>query len=70
MWEEPRIISEVTWALRDDTWVPKTFKIQTRSGRVQLTYDLSFEWESVNKPVAARWFTLEGLGLKEVDIRR
>jgi hypothetical protein len=65
VWGEPTFTNVVTWALEDEIWVPKTFKIENRVERAVRSYDLAFEWESVNKPVPDRWFSVDGLDISE-----
>lgn len=64
-WSDPKTTSEVTWQQLSGVWVPKTFRIEnTIIPNRTLSYDLSFEWESVNEPVAESLFTPQGLGIK------
>jgi hypothetical protein len=62
---QPDFKTEVTWELREDVFVPKTLKHQNQRGQILLSYDLVFEWESVNQPLDDRHFKLDGLGIKE-----
>lgn len=64
-WGNPEYVSDVTWERRDDVWVPKSFKIQDPGARQLRTYDLAFEWESVNKPIADNYFTIAGMDKKD-----
>jgi hypothetical protein len=52
--------TETTWTRINKTWVPK--KIKAKSDE-PATSELSFEWESVNKPVPAKVFRMEGFAL-------
>jgi hypothetical protein len=57
----------VTWAKTADVWLPSTASIKQtlgargppNRGESARTYSLSFKWESVNAPVADRYFTVE-----------
>lgn len=61
-WGEPVSIGDASWQEKSGIWVPRTWTIEDRQGRGNLTrYDLSFHWESVNEPVAPELFTAEGM---------
>jgi hypothetical protein len=65
-WAEPRYISEVTWVKHSDVWVPKTFRLENHpSPESPLSYDLSFEWESVNSKIPDAYFKKEGLEIQD-----
>jgi hypothetical protein len=62
-WEQ-RCVSEVSWVEKGQAWVPKSYRIvdQIVPGRT-MTYELAFDWESVNEPIPEKLFTPEGFGL-------
>ncbi len=73
-WASPTIVSDVSWIEVSGVWVPKTYHIEnTLSSGRKCSYDLAFEWESVNKPIPYVLFTAEGFDLKRgtyiVDVR-
>lgn len=49
--------SEVAWELREGVWVPIKFKIFRGAGHATTSFDLSFQWESINRPVPELLFT-------------
>lgn len=63
----PSQSAEVSWIQKNGAWVPAKFHIRVLSPKTGLehaTYDLEFEWESVNEPVADELFSyksFEGL---------
>jgi hypothetical protein len=63
-WDDPTIVSDVTWVETSGVWVPKTYRIEEKlpSGRFT-SYEFVFEWESVNEPVLEQLFTVEGFNL-------
>lgn len=63
--EPPMQTSETTWAEVSGAWVPKSFSIQEEFSPGVRRYQLSLDWESVNKPIAETLFTAKGLELKE-----
>jgi len=64
-WREPDVINEASWERRNDVWVPRTFRIrQVLRGFLSETYELAFQWESINSPQPPELFTKEGLDLK------
>lgn len=66
---EPKAVCDVTWAESGGVWVPTTYRIEDRQSvpRTRI-YELALEWESVNEPVPADLFTLEGMKLDPGNI--
>ncbi len=64
-WEPPMMVSEVAWREINQVWVPKTFSIKDVKRNGVNSCDLDLMWESVNQPVPAKVFTVEGLELKK-----
>jgi hypothetical protein len=61
----PIFVSELIWVEFHGTWVPKKFHNEHYVGSRSDTYDLSFKWTSVNRPVPRSMFTVDGLDLEE-----
>ena len=67
----------VEWEQRNGVWIPKKYRIEWQTGdeyRDHRYYDLTFDWQSVNEPVAETLFDfhqLEGIpdGTEIVDVR-
>jgi hypothetical protein len=63
---QQRLISEVTWVLGRNVWIPKTFRIQDELSAGQSRgYEFSFEWEAINTEIPERLFTVEGMDIKD-----
>jgi len=71
VWADEEHLCEVRWIKVGSTWVPSRVKSDYRSGMFReppvptLTdsYELDFQWKSVNQSVDPRYFILEGLDL-------
>jgi hypothetical protein len=61
-WSEPKTTSEVTFVKFADSWVPERARIAARLPDAEEWYAWSFDWQSVNEPVADIMFTIQGLG--------
>ncbi len=61
----PMYVSELIWVQIHGTWVPKKYVNARHQGSLSDTYDLSFKWTSVNKPIDESLFTVAGLGLSK-----
>ncbi len=57
----PIYVSEMVWVQIHGTWIPKKFRNELTMGSRADTYELSFKWDSVNKPVPPSLFTVAGL---------
>jgi len=63
-WPAPKEESETTWIEAAGTWVPKTYRLSTDRGTPNAqSYELSFDWEAVNREVPAKLFSIEDLRL-------
>ena len=60
----PIYVSEMVWVQIHGTWIPKLFRNELTMGSRADTYELSFKWDLVNKPVPSSLFTVDGLDLK------
>ena len=56
----PIYVSEMVWVQIHGIWIPKKYRNEMTTASLTDTYDLSFKWESVNKPVPQSLFTLAG----------
>jgi hypothetical protein len=61
----PIYVSEMVWVQIHGTWIPKKYRNEMSTGSLTDTYDLSFKWDSVNKPVPPSLFTVAGLDVKK-----
>ena len=61
-WSAIKATSEATWEEVNGVWVPKTVVLVNHFNATK-TYELAFEWESVNEPVPAKLFTWHGFDL-------
>jgi RNA polymerase sigma factor (sigma-70 family) len=61
----PIYVTELSWVEIHGIWVPKKYHNERYDGSLSDTYDLSFKWTSVNKPVPQSMFTVAGLDLEE-----
>jgi hypothetical protein len=60
----PLFFSDVTWDKVDNVWVPTSFRIQEQHMATRvLSYELSIEWEKVNKEVDGKLFGARGMSL-------
>ncbi len=57
----PMYVSEMVWVQIHGTWIPKKYRNEMTTASLTDTYDLSFKWELVNKPVPPSLFTVAGL---------
>lgn len=63
-WGEPAQLSDVTWEKRGGTFVPKQCRMVSIARPWTQECNFSFEWHSVNQPLADVVFTKEGFSLK------
>jgi hypothetical protein len=61
----PDMVSQVTWEMVGDTWIPKTLSIHRNRHPRLLAYDLDFNWNLVNEPVRDDVFTRNGMAIAE-----
>ena len=61
----PIFVSELIWVELHGTWVPKKYHNEHYVSSRSDTYDLSFKWTSVNKPLPQSTFTVAGLDLDD-----
>ncbi len=60
----PRVVTQMTWSDLDGVRVPDSFQFTQRiSAKRILTYNLAFEWKSVNGEISEDVFTWEGFEL-------
>ncbi|HEX7376913.1 MAG TPA: hypothetical protein VF278_07360 [Pirellulales bacterium] len=70
-WKPPYAVTEATWTLISDVWVPKTYKIAdgpedseaALGHHPSIRYEHTFEWESVNEPLPPDLFEVKSLEL-------
>lgn len=67
-WGEPFGVTTCEWETRNGAWFPKRLHYGKRVGNAQSTEmgtyeELTFEWLSVNEPIAERVFTARGFDL-------
>ncbi|MFV0441958.1 MAG: hypothetical protein ACK5Q5_00150 [Planctomycetaceae bacterium] len=65
--------AQYSWTFVNEVWVLKSLDLLFRDGRVTEQWQLSFDWQSVNKPVPAESFDWKSWHLNEgsevVDLR-
>jgi hypothetical protein len=64
--EPPWFVSTASWRQVSGAWVPSTYHIQKQeNGGLLLSYDLTFDWISVNRGVEPGLLTAQGLDAPE-----
>jgi hypothetical protein len=62
VWKAPDLLTTATWRQFDGAWLPVACMTEsTDSGGGKLSYELQFEWQSVNRPVPGELFTAEDI---------
>jgi hypothetical protein len=54
----------MVWVQIHGTWIPKKYRNEMTTASLTDTYDLSFKWDLVNKPVPPSLFTVAALDVK------
>jgi hypothetical protein len=67
-WARPMLVEETSWRQVNQVWVPKALRITDVKNTGRQSYDLNFNWESVNVAIPPSQFTAEGLGLPKGTI--
>ena len=70
---QPFQYAETTWQKTSGVWVPQTYvgeDFLRKDGTLRRRMEITFEWESVNKPLPEEMFTAEGMGLPSTRIVR
>lgn len=65
-WGPPRYISVVTWNRQEDVWVPTSFRLNNvPSTDNHMSFDVAFQWQTINGQLSDRLFDREGITGKE-----